>query len=86
MLVATYVRRVSLRAMQRNTVSDRVRERRIAAGLSPTEAAERAGVDRATVYRIESGVMPRMRTLRKLAKALDTSVEYLFVGAGDDTR
>ena len=52
-----------------------LREQRV---LSLTDLAQLAGVNRVTIHRIESGKQKAMpRTLRKLAEALQVSVEEL---------
>ena len=53
----------------------RLREQRV---LSLTDLAQIAGVNRVTINRIENGKQKAMpRTLRKLAEALQVSVEEL---------
>ncbi len=53
----------------------RLREQRV---LSLTDLAQLAGVNRVTINRIENGKQKAMpRTLRKLAEALQVSVEEL---------
>jgi transcriptional regulator with XRE-family HTH domain len=53
------------------------------AGLSPLALAERAGIDTAIVYRIESGKkMPAFKTLCALAEALNVSLDDLAVELG----
>jgi len=52
-----------------------LREQRV---LSLTDLAQLAGVNRVTIHRIETGKQKAMpRTLRKLAEALQVSVEEL---------
>jgi len=52
--------------------------------LTLEELAEKAGVGRNTIWRLEHGVMgAQPRTIRKLAKALDVEPEVL-VKMGDD--
>lgn len=59
-------------------VGDRARSLRLRAGLSVDELAQRTGVNRATLYRIESGRRPHMKTARALADALGITVaEFL---------
>lgn len=55
------------------------RERRL---LSQGELADKAGVGRATIARIETGALktdPHFRTIRKLAAALEVKPEELIV-------
>jgi transcriptional regulator with XRE-family HTH domain len=62
----------------------RLRELRRRRVLSLEELAEKAGVGRNTIWRLEHGVMgAQPRTIRKLAKALDVEPEEL-VRTGDD--
>lgn len=62
----------------RPTVAQKVTERRNAAGLSIQEVARLAGVSRQTLYDLEAGkTVPQISTLRKIARALDTSHTYL---------
>jgi transcriptional regulator with XRE-family HTH domain len=57
----------------------RVAELREAAGLTQRDLAFKAGVDKATVVRLEQreAVMPAPWILRKIARALSVSVEEL---------
>jgi HTH-type transcriptional regulator, competence development regulator len=58
-----------------------LRRRRV---LTLEELAEKAGVGRNTIWRLEHGVMgAQPRTIRKLAKALNVEPEEL-VKTGDD--
>ncbi len=58
-----------------NSNLKRLREQRV---LSLTDLAQIAGVNRVTINRIENGKQkPMPRTLRKLAEALQVSVEEL---------
>jgi len=53
----------------------RLREKR---ALSLTDLAEKSGVNRITIHRIETGKQkPMPRTIRKLAEALQVNVEEL---------
>ena len=53
----------------------KLREQRV---LSLTDLAQKSGVNRITIHRIENGKQKAMpRTLRKLAEALQVSVEEL---------
>jgi len=49
------------------------------------ELAEKAGVGRNTIWRLEHGVMgAQPRTIRKLARALGVEAEELVRTGGDD--
>ena len=48
--------------------------------LTRTELAQRADVRRGTVERAESGLGVAVRSARRIARALDTTVEHLFAG------
>jgi transcriptional regulator with XRE-family HTH domain len=62
----------------------RLRELRHRRVLTLEELAEKAGVGRNTIWRLEHGVMgAQPRTIRKLAKALNVEAEEL-VKTGDD--
>jgi transcriptional regulator with XRE-family HTH domain len=61
----------------------RLRELRRRRVLTLEELAEKAGVGRNTVWRLEHGVMgAQPRTIRKLAKALDVEPEELVKTEG----
>jgi transcriptional regulator with XRE-family HTH domain len=56
-----------------------VRHLRIGAGLTQTALAERAGVDRTHLSRLERGrLMPTLVTLRRLAKTLRVTPRSLL--------
>ena len=58
-----------------NSKLKRLREKR---ALSLTDLAEKSGVNRITIHRIENGKQkPMPRTIRKLAEALRVNVEEL---------
>ena len=62
----------------------RLRELRRRRVLTLEELAQKAGVGRNTIWRLEHGVMgAQPRTIRKLAKALNVEPEEL-VKTGDD--
>jgi transcriptional regulator with XRE-family HTH domain len=62
----------------------RLRELRRRRVLTLEELADKAGVGRNTIWRLEHGVMgAQPRTIRKLAKALNVEAEEL-VKTGDD--
>lgn len=53
-------------------------------GLSQTDAAKKAGINKETWNKVENGVSkPQMRTLRKIAKAFDIPVSELKGGKPD---
>ena len=61
------------------TLGNRLREAREAAGWTQAELAERIGVSRKTVNTVENGVfVPSTIVALKLAGALGCSVEELF--------
>lgn len=57
------------------TLGQRVREARRARGWSQSELAERSGVSRPTVARIEAGTQVRVGTLNAVAEALGMHVK-----------
>lgn len=60
-------------------LASRLKEMRMAAGLTQAELAERAGVSRKTVNTVENGVfVPSTILALSLARALGTTVEELF--------
>jgi transcriptional regulator with XRE-family HTH domain len=60
-----------------------LRELRRRKVLTLEELAEKAGVGRNTIWRLEHGVMgAQPRTIRKLAKALDVEAEVLVKTEG----
>ena len=61
-------------------LENRLREARVAVGWTQAELAERVGVSRKTINTVENGVfIPSTVLALKLARALDVSVEGLFV-------
>jgi transcriptional regulator with XRE-family HTH domain len=61
---------------------DAVRERRIAAGLSQEALAERCGVDRKSISRMETGAFsPSLDRVWVVAEALDVTMHELFEDA-----
>lgn len=64
---------------RRERFGDVVRERRLAAGLSQEALAERCGVDRKSISRMETGAFsPRLDSVFNVAEALDIPVSELF--------
>jgi putative transcriptional regulator len=61
-------------------LENRLREARVSAGWTQAELAERVGVSRKTINTVENGVfVPSTVLALKLARALDMSVERLFI-------
>lgn len=62
------------------TLAKRVRDFRYAKGWGPDELASRAEISRTALYQIESGKteLPRAGTLRRIAAALDVSIDTLL--------
>ena len=56
----------------------RLIERRERLGLSQSELARRVGVGQSSINRLEAGETRNPRHLREIARALDTSLEYLL--------
>jgi putative transcriptional regulator len=73
---------------RREQFGDMVRERRLAAGLSQEALAERCGIDRKSISRMETGAFsPRLDSVFNVAEALNIPVGELFeVVRRDDRR
>lgn len=66
------------------TFKDRIRETRERKGLSQNDLAEKAGMQASAISHFESGRRaPSFDNLRKLADALDVSIDFLL-GRTDD--
>src|SRR5262252_4787500 len=59
-------------------IGERLRTYRMGLGLAAEEVAERLGVSRAAVYRIEAGDVVKIETLDRLANVLETSIGSLL--------
>ncbi|HLZ02871.1 MAG TPA: helix-turn-helix transcriptional regulator [Bradyrhizobium sp.] len=59
-------------------IGERLRAYRIGRGLAAEQVAERLGVSRAAVYRIEAGEIVKIETLDRLASVLETSIGSLL--------
>jgi transcriptional regulator with XRE-family HTH domain len=72
----------------RMVFSHKLRERRLAKGLTQFELAIRSGVPDRYISRYELGrSLPKTDYLRKLAKALEVTTDYLLgLESDDDTR
>lgn len=72
-------------ATQADPFSERFRALRKARGFSQAELAEAVDVHFTQVSRYErGGARPNAETVTRLARALDTSVDYLMNGTTDD--
>src|SRR3954471_23421019 len=62
------------------SLAQRVRDFRYSKGWGPDELASRASISRTALYQIESGKteLPRAGTLRRIALALEVSMESLL--------
>jgi len=67
-------------------LSKRIRDCRYSKGWGPDELASRAEISRTALYQIECGKTetPRAGTLRRIARALDVSIEVLLGNAARD--
>jgi transcriptional regulator with XRE-family HTH domain len=59
-------------------LGQRLRAYRVGASLLAEDVAERLGISRAVVYRMEKGEIVKIETLERLAQLLDTSVASLL--------
>lgn len=68
------------------TFGEKVRQARIAMNLSQIELAEKTGISERSLYTYEqTGTMPRMGNVKKIAEALCVSVGYLMDEEEKDT-
>lgn len=58
----------------------KIKEKRMACGMTQQELSKKSGVSRAIISKLESGKseMTTVRTLLKIASALSTTVDELF--------
>lgn len=67
-----------MKEIKKNTLSERVKIKRIESGLTQKELANKIGVSSITIIRIEQGKeIPRLFTILKMAVALKTTPDYL---------
>lgn len=59
-------------------IGRRLRAYRLGKGLTANEIAERIGVSRAAVYRLEKGELVKIETIEKLSELLDVSLPSLM--------
>ncbi|MGH9475712.1 MAG: helix-turn-helix domain-containing protein [Terriglobales bacterium] len=65
-------------------IGARIREARLASGLSQGDLENRTGLLRCYLSRVENGhTEPSLQTLARIAKALNMSVAGFFTGAED---
>lgn len=70
---------------QKNKLGSRIIELRKAKGWSQSQLAGKVGVSYAQVGRYETkGAQPPAAALKKIADALDTTVDFLINGSNDD--
>jgi len=68
-------------------MSGKLKRPREQQALSLTDLAQKSGVNRITIHRIENGKQtPMPRTIRKLAEALQVRVEELTLNQGKSNR
>ena len=63
------------------SLNEAFRRARIAANLDQSQLARRSKVPQGTISRVENGGDPRLSTARKIARALNGSIEDVFFGA-----
>jgi transcriptional regulator with XRE-family HTH domain len=68
-------------SMKPEEIGGRLRAYRLGLNLSALEVAERIGISRAAVYRLEKGELVKIETLQKISELLDVSLAALL-GAG----
>jgi len=65
--------------LDRDLIAKNIRRTRSIQGISQTELAKRAGVDLASVWRVEKGIKVRIGTVKKIALGLDVILEDLLL-------
>ena len=65
-------------------MGNKIREYREKADMTQSELSEKSGVSRVTISQLESGVERNTssRTLLKIAKALNTTIDKIFFADG----
>ncbi|MEV0917811.1 helix-turn-helix transcriptional regulator [Streptomyces sp. NPDC049967] len=64
---------------ERQHLGDRIRDRRMSCNLTQEALADRAGISRDTVHRVERATNnPRLSDLLRIARALDTRLAELL--------
>ena len=59
-------------------MSEKIKKLRESKNISRYELAKLTGLSHMTIYRVESGESPTLKTLAKIAEALEVSVEELI--------
>jgi transcriptional regulator with XRE-family HTH domain len=72
-------------AVTPDEVGRRIREARLARGWTHEELARQMGVNWRTVHRWQSGRLPRVETLVRLAEVLELPETYFVAADGDST-
>jgi DNA-binding XRE family transcriptional regulator len=57
-----------------------IRQARVAMGLTQTEVAARVGLGQSTYARLEQSVSPKLRTVQRIAVALEIPLEWILRG------
>ena len=64
--------------MSTSTIGNRIKELRAKKNLTQQQLADEINITRVTIGRVESGLStPSLRTLSRIADALETNVDYL---------
>ena len=82
MLDETYKVRLTRKGV--NTLFRKIKDARLYKGMTQEELSRRSGVSRATIISLENGksINVKTETLRKIASALDMTMDVLFFGEG----
>ena len=67
--------------MQTEKIGEMIERIRKERGITQAELAEKSGIDKGTIWRIEGGLMPRIETLSKILAVLGYSFEVVEVPA-----
>jgi len=62
------------------TISQRVKQRRIELGMTQAEVAERAGIRQQSYQQLEAGQTKRPRNLLEIASVLKCKAQWLLYG------
>src|ERR1700750_311252 len=65
-------------AIRFDDIGNRLKAFRLGSGLSADEIANRLGISRTALYRVQKGELAKIETLEKLAELLDVSVPTLL--------